>query len=78
MIFLKFKRASNLRVTDQGTVESSEFSENSETSENLFSEVFHSEVSVLHYTQFSLMQFDQTPSFSFCTILITENSGSKT
>ena len=34
-----------------GEVENSELSENSETSENQFSEVFHSEFSVLHHTQ---------------------------
>ena len=35
----------------KGEVENSEFSENSETSENQFSEVFNSEFSILHYTQ---------------------------
>ena len=34
-----------------GKVENSEFSENSETSENQFSEVFNSECSILHFTQ---------------------------
>ena len=34
-----------------GEVENSEFSENSETSENQFSEVFNSEFSILHYAQ---------------------------
>ena len=34
-----------------GEVENSEFSENSETSENQFSEVFNSEFCILHYTQ---------------------------
>ena len=35
----------------EGEVENSEFSENSETSENQFSEVFNSEFSILHCTQ---------------------------
>ena len=34
-----------------GQVENSELSENSETSENQFSEVFNSEFSVLYHTQ---------------------------
>ena len=34
-----------------GEVENSELSENSETSENQFSEIFNSEFSVLYHTQ---------------------------
>ena len=40
-----------VRHAQNGEVESSEFSENSETSENQFPEVFNSEFSILHHTQ---------------------------
>ena len=41
----------SLTLKQKGEVENSEFSENSETSENQFSEVFNSEFSVLYHTQ---------------------------
>ena len=67
-------------------MENSEFSGNSETSENLFSEVFDSEFPIWHYTQHrklglktsecSLRHFDQTPRFSnseFSILHYTQN-----
>ena len=72
-----------------GEVENSEFSENSETLENQFSEVFtpsfpfytipKTENSELKTSEFSLRQFDQTQSFSNSELSIlhhteTENS----
>ena len=89
-----FRSIEHVRVRDfhskQGEVENSEFSENSETSENQFSEVFNSEFSILHYTQngklgdenfgvlfqafLTKLRVSPTPSFPFCTIPKTENS----
>ena len=76
-----------------GWVENSEFSENSETLENKFPRLFHSEFSIVHCTEnrklgdenpeISLRHLDQTPRFPnsdcpFCTTLKTENSELKT
>ena len=46
-----FCNFSENRLFLDGEVENSEFSENSETSENQFPEVFNSEFSVLYFTQ---------------------------
>ena len=74
------------RTVSKGEVENSEFSGNSETSENQFSEVFHSEFPIWHNTQHrklglktsecSLRHFDQTPRFSnseFSILHYTQN-----
>ena len=50
-ILYKTVTTSTNDVSLNGEVENSEFSENSETSENQFSEVFNSEFSVLYYTE---------------------------
>ena len=47
-----------------GKVENSEFSENSETSENQFSEVFRSEFSILHCTQNQKLRVENIGAFS--------------